>query len=306
MSKNILIIGGTGFIGKNLAIESLKQGYEVTLISLNKAAEEIKGARYIQVDILNRAELKKVFKILSPNYIVNLCGYVDHRDFKNGGREVIDSHFNGLQNILELIDWNILKKFVQIGSSEEYGGQPAPQNESLQEEPLSPYSFAKVSSTSLLKMIYKAHKFPVVILRLFLVYGPNQEMNRFLPQVINGCLKKKSFPVSEGKQLRDFCYIDDVVSAILLSLDNDNILGEVLNIASGKSISIRQLVSMVKESIGYGKPEFGLIPYRENESMELYANIEKANRLLNWKPIVSIEEGIDKTIYSFIEGKKFE
>ena len=91
-----------------------------------------------------------------------------------------------------------------------------------------------------------------------------------------------------------------------MSLDNDNILGEVLNIASGKSISIRQLVSMVKESIGYGKPEFGLIPYRENESMELYANIEKANRLLNWKPIVSIEEGIDKTIYSFIEGKKFE
>lgn len=306
MSKNILIIGGTGFIGNSLAIESLKQGYQVCVISLNKPDEEIKGVRYFQVDILNRTELKKVFKAVSCNYVVNLCGYVDHREFKNGGRKVIDTHFIGLQNILELIDWNILKKFVQIGSSEEYGSQSAPQNESLKEEPLSPYSFAKVSSTNLLKMLYMTHKLPVVILRLFLVYGPNQDKNRFLPQIIHGCLSKKSFPVSEGKQIRDFCYIDDVVSAILLTLDNDDILGEVLNIASGKAITIRKVVSMVQESIGNGKPEFGMISYRKNESMELYANIEKANRLLNWKPIVSIKEGLDKTIYSYIEGKKFE
>ena len=273
---------------------------------MNKSAELIKGVRYIQVDILNRTKLKKVFKDLSPNYIVNLCGYVDHRDFMNGGRNVIDTHFSGLQNILEVIDWNILKKFVQIGSSEEYGSQPAPQNESMQDEPLSPYSFAKVSSTNLLKMLYKTHKLPIVVLRLFLVYGPNQEKNRFLPQVIYGCMSKKSFPVSEGKQIRDFCYIEDVVSAILLTLDNDKILGEVLNIASGKAITIKKVVSMVNESIGYGQPDFGLISYRKNESMDLHANIDKANRLLNWKPVVSIKEGLDKTISSYIEGKKFE
>lgn len=305
MVDSILIIGGTGYIGNKLAIESLNQGYEVTIISLNKPVKAIVGASYIQVDITDRAELKKVFKFISCNYVINLSGYVDHSNFKNGGIKVIDTHFNGLQNVLDLIDWNNLKKFIQIGSSEEYGSQPAPQNESTEEEPLSPYSFAKVSSTSLLKMLYKVHKFPVVILRLFLVYGPDQENNRFLPQVINGCLQKKSFPVSEGKQMRDFCYIDDVISAILMTLNNNIVLGEVLNIASGNSITIRKIVSMINQIIGYGKPEFGAIPYRENENMELYANIEKANRLLKWRPKISIEEGIARTIASYKEGKDF-
>ena len=71
------------------------------------------------------------------------------------------------------------------------------------------------------------------------------------------------------------------------------------------SITIRKIVSTVNQIIGYGKPEFGAIPYRENENMELYANIEKANRLLKWRPKISIEEGIARTIDSYKEGKDF-
>jgi len=299
MSSKLLIIGGTGFIGKKLAKEALKKGFDVTIISLNKPKNKINEIKYIQVDINNKSELQKILLFNSFQYVVNLSGYVDHSSFLDGGRSVINTHFNGLQNILELIDWNTLKKFIQIGSSDEYGSLEAPQDESMKEMPISPYSFAKMSATNLLKMLHITHQFPAVILRFFLVYGPGQEENRFLPQIINGCLNNRDFPVSDGNQLRDFCYIDDAISAILISFSNSKINGEVINIASGNAISIREVITMVQEKIGYGLPLFGKIPYRIGENMQLYANISKAKNLLKWTPVTSIDVGITKTINSF-------
>ncbi|MDB9976190.1 NAD-dependent epimerase/dehydratase family protein [Candidatus Thioglobus sp.] len=299
MSSKLLIIGGTGFIGKKLAKEALKKGFDVTIISLNKPKKKINEIKYIQVDINNKSELQKILPFNSFQYVVNLSGYVDHSSFLDGGRSVINTHFNGLQNILELIDWHTLKKFVQIGSSDEYGNLEAPQDESMKEMPISPYSFAKMSATNLLKMLHITHQFPVVILRFFLVYGPGQEENRFLPQIINGCFNNRDFPVSDGNQLRDFCYIDDAISAILISFSNSKINGEVINIASGNAISIREVITIVQEKIGYGLPLFGKIPYRIGENMQLYANISKAKNLLKWTPVTSIEVGITKTINSF-------
>ena len=299
MSSKLLIIGGTGFIGKKLAKEALKKGFDVTIISLNKPKNKINEIKYIQVDINNKSELQKILLFNSFQYVVNLSGYVDHSSFLDGGRSVINTHFNGLQNILELIDWNTLKKFVQIGSSDEYGNLEAPQDESMKEMPISPYSFAKMSATNLLKMLHITHQFPAVILRFFLVYGPGQEENRFLPQIINGCFNNRDFPVSDGNQLRDFCYIDDAISAILISFSNSKINGEVINIASGNAISIREVITMVQEKIGYGLPLFGKIPYRIGENMQLYANISKAKNLLKWTPVTSIDVGITKTINSF-------
>jgi nucleoside-diphosphate-sugar epimerase len=299
MSSKLLIIGGTGFIGKKLAKEALKKGFDVTIISLNKPKNKINEIKYIQVDINNKSELQKILPFNSFQYVVNLSGYVDHSSFLDGGRSVINTHFNGLQNILELIDWNTLKKFVQIGSSDEYGNLEAPQDESMKEMPISPYSFAKMSATNLLKMLHKTHQFPAVILRFFLVYGPGQEENRFLPQIINGCFNNRDFPVSDGNQLRDFCYIDDAISAILISFSNSKINGEVINIASGNAISIREVITIVQEKIGYGLPLFGKIPYRIGENMQLYANISKAKNLLKWTPVTSIDVGITKTIKSF-------
>ena len=299
MSSKLLIIGGTGFIGKKLAKEALKKGFDVTIISLNKPKNKINEIKYIQVDINNKSELQKILPFNSFQYVVNLSGYVDHSSFLDGGRSVINTHFNGLQNILELIDWNTLKKFVQIGSSDEYGNLEAPQDESMKEMPISPYSFAKMSATNLLKMLHITHQLPVVILRFFLVYGPGQEENRFLPQIINGCFNNRDFPVSDGNQLRDFCYIDDAISAILISFSNSKINGEVINIASGNAISIREVITIVQEKIGYGLPLFGKIPYRIGENMQLYANISKAKNLLKWTPVTSIDVGITKTIKSF-------
>ena len=98
-------------------------------------------------------------------------------------------------------------------------------------------------------MLNKTENFPASALGLFLVYCPNQKNDRLIPQVINGCLKKKNFPVSKGNQLRVFCYVDDIVNAIILSLTNKRALGEVFNVGSGKPVSVRFIINTISQII---------------------------------------------------------
>ena len=297
---NLLIVGGGGFIGSNLALNAYKSNYTVFIISLNVPKVKIKSITYIQADITNFKQLKDRLSDYSFDYVVNLSGYIDHSGFLEGGNEMIDVHFEGVRNIIKLIDWSRIKRFVQIGSSDEYGNLPAPQNEEMREEPISSYSLGKVASTQMLQMLQRTEKFPAVILRLFLVYGPGQSDNRFLPQIIQGCLTGDNFPTSKGEQLRDFCYVDDVSDGILSTLTNDNVNGEIINIASGNPLAIREVIEMVQKNVNFGFPKFGQIPYRKGENMFLYADVSKSRKLLNWLPEVSIEDGISRTIQSFI------
>lgn len=305
MPDNLLVIGGTGFIGRSLSLEALRVGYKVVVLSLNTPSLEkiIKNIEYLQVDIVCLDELKEKLANYDFDYIVNLSGYVDHSNFSDGGKRALDVHFGGVQNILQSVNLKSLKRFVQIGSSDEYGGTLAPQYEYMRESPISPYSLGKTASTQLLQMLYRAEGIPTVILRLFLVYGPGQENNRFIPQVINGCLSSANFPTSSGNQLRDFCYVDDITNGILMALKNDKVNGKVINLASGKPVRIREVVELVQNKIGYGKADFGKIPYRTGENMELYADISKANEILKWEPFTSIEEGIKRTI-EYYQRKK--
>tara|TARA_B110000008_G_C16977982_1_gene566923 strand:- start:6694 stop:7608 length:915 start_codon:yes stop_codon:yes gene_type:complete len=301
MKASLLIVGGGGFIGSNLAKKANKRGYKVFVISLNSPKKNlrIKGVKYLKADITDYNYLKNTLHNHSFDYVVNLSGYINHSDFLNGGNETIDVHFDGVRNILRIINWGKIKRFVQIGSSDEYGSLPAPQNEEMNEEPISSYSLAKVATTKMLRMLYRTENFPAVILRLFLVFGPGQNDNRFIPQVIQGCLSGINFPTSVGEQLRDFCYVDDVCNGILLCLTNDNVNGEVINIASGKPIAIHQVIRMIQKNINSGIPEFGQLPYRKVENMNLYADISKSKKILNWTPKVSLEEGVLKTIESY-------
>ena len=125
------------------------------------------------------------------DYVINLGGYINHANFSNGGSEVYDVHFNGVRNLVDCLNKSNLKGFVQIGSSDEYGNNSAPQLETQREAPISPYSCAKVASTYFLQTLYKTEKFPAVILRPFLVYGPGQGEERFIPQIIKGCLNNQ-------------------------------------------------------------------------------------------------------------------
>jgi nucleoside-diphosphate-sugar epimerase len=153
-------------------------------------------------------------------------------------------------------------------------------------------------------MLHRTQGFPAVILRLFLTYGPGQDNRRFFPQIIQGCLLDDPFPTSAGDQLRDFCYVDDIAQGILAALTNDQVDGEIINLASGSPVAIRDAIELIQKTLGRGVPEFGKVPYRVGENMALYADISKANRILDWKPLVTLEEGIERTIDEYFARKE--
>ena len=211
-SDRILVLGGTGFIGRHLVKRCLKEAASVTCLGLTGISNEkkfIQNVEILQADVADKKQLQSTLRDKTYDYVFNLGGYIDHiQYFKGGGRRVIENHFVGLLNIIDCIDIKNLKGFVQIGSSDEYGNAPSPQNETMREKPISPYSLAKVAASHFIQMLYRTEGFPGVVLRFFLVYGPGQDDKRFLPQIVKGCLSNTEFKTSEGKQLRDFCYIN--------------------------------------------------------------------------------------------------
>ncbi len=297
MTKEKLLIVGGGFIGKHLAQYAKNKGYDVFILSLNSSNDAIEGINFLQADITSLENLKEILTGLDFEYVINTSGYVDHAEYSNGGRHIIEQHFTCVLNLVSCLERNKLKTFIQLGSSDEYGASPAPQSEDLRESPISPYSLGKTAATHFLQMLHKTEEFPSVILRFFLVYGPTQDSNRFLPGVLTSILKDESFPVSKGEQLRDFCYIDDITKGILKALDVPDAKGEVINLASGQVVSIRNVLEkLIKVTKSKAAPQFGALPYRNGENMSLYADITKAKKLLDWSPEISFDEGISRTV----------
>jgi nucleoside-diphosphate-sugar epimerase len=294
MNNKILIIGGNGFIGRNLVIRALSLGWNVTSLSLTGLGPG--AVTRISADITDFSSLSAALNNVKYNYIVNCGGYVDHTFFKYGGSKVIESHFGGVVNLATIIDRTELKKFINIGSSDEYGNSSAPQLEDTRESPISPYSLGKLASSQFLQMLYRTENFPAITLRLFLTYGPGQTDKRFIPSIIKGCLSNASFPVSLGQQLRDFCFIDDVVDAVFAALTSNVGNGEVFNVGSGEPVSIESVINKIRLIIGKGNPIFGAIPYRVGESMSLYADTQKINETLGWSSKINLSEGLARTI----------
>ena len=299
-NKSILVVGGAGFIGINLVKILLKHGAKVTCLSRkNKKIEIInKNLKYIFCDYEKFNILKK--KINKPfEYVINLGGYIDHSKFFIRGREVIDNHFSSTINLLLSLKKKKLKRYLHIGTCDEYGENISPIKEDSKEDPITSYALAKLASINLLTMLHKTENFPATSLRLFLVYGPHQKNDRLIPQVINGCLKKNFFPVSKGIQLRDFCYVDDVINAIILSLIKKEAIGEVFNVGSGKPVSVKLIISKISKIIKQGQPQFNKIPFRKNENLKLYPSINKISKMLGWKPKINLNEGLVKTIHYY-------
>jgi nucleoside-diphosphate-sugar epimerase len=295
LKKNkILITGGTGFIGYHLAKKCVSLNWIVDSISTKFPSNDkkLKKVRYLKIDISKKKEL---IKNLSEDYdyVVNLAGYVDH----SNKTKTLYSHYNGCKNISEIFLKKKIKKFIQIGSSIEYGRNLSPQKENVESrKTFSIYGKAKLKSTNYLLSLYKKHSFPASVLRLYLVYGPHQDRNRVIPIVIDNALKSKEFDCSSGTQFRDFVYIDDVVNGIIKSLKNKKNNGQIINLGSGKPIMIKDIILKICKIIGSGKPQFGKIKFRKDEINNLYPSITKAKKILKWTPRVKINLGLKKTI----------
>ena len=295
--KKILIIGGTGFIGYHVANKALKKKWQVTSISTNrpKKIRKLNKVKYLNCDISKIKNIEKTLKKLSFDYIVNLGGYVNHSE----KRKTYLSHYVGFKNLIEYFENSNIKSFVQAGSSVEYGFNKAPQNEKMNlniNKVPSVYGKSKIRSTFLGLKKFKDSNFPITIIRFYLVFGPRQDKNRFIPIIIDGCLKNKKFDCSSGEQLRDFIYVEDAVSAIFKIFNKKKARGEIFNLGSGKPKKLRNIIEFIKNYLKSGKPQYGSIKLRKDEPVKLYPSIKKAKKVLSWKPKVNFFKGVIRTI----------
>ena len=140
--------------------------------------------------------------------------------------------------------------------------------------------------------------FPSVVLRVFQVYGPNQQLDKIIPFTALNCKKGDFFKISRGNQLRDFLYIDDLIESIFKSLTNNKVNGKIINVGYGKPISIRNLVEYIRSIYQKGKPQFGVKKIKHSENLVLYPKLTVAKKILKWSAKISLKSGIKKTINS--------
>ncbi len=290
MKKKLLITGGTGFLGSNL-IRSLDfKKYDITVLSKNKSAKKKfnkKNIKYLFFDISKKAVLKKI-KDNKFNYVINFAGNIDHKNKE----QTFKVHYIGLKNLISLLDKNFLELFIQIGTSLEYGNNKSPQKEKIICRPSSYYGEAKYKSSRYIEKNLKKY----VILRLYQIYGPNQKKDRLIPFVIDQCLRKKKFKCSNGEQVRDFLYVEDLNNLIIKILKTKFKNSKIFNVGSGKPKTVKSLINMIVKKTKSGKPMFGEIKMRRDEILRLYPDIKKIKNFFNWRPKFTIEEGLNKTI----------
>ena len=299
-SKNkILITGGTGFIGSHLVNFLKKKKYNIVVLHTKKIEKlkKIKGVKYIKFNISSKREYKKINKQYF-SHVINLAGYVNHKNKK----KTFLSHYEGLKNLSNFFLNSKIKSFIQIGTGGEYGKLKSPHNEKNKWEKKfdSTYSKAKYLATKHLINLFKKKNFPCTILRVYQAYGPNQSTNRFLPILITNCLKNRKFDTSDGKQLRDFIYIKDLIKVIYKCLGNKKTIGQIINVGSGKPIRIKDIILIVQKICKGGLPQFGKVLLRKDESKIFYPDISKLRKILKFKPNISFKKGLKLTISSYM------
>lgn len=307
--ERVLIIGGTGFIGSSLASELIESGCSPTVLTRNKdknnLTESLKNkTSFIEIDITDLSSMKNFILDFSPTLIINSASALNLED--NRGKFAYRTNYDAVKNLLETSLAANVKRIILFGSADEFGNQPIPQNENLPLQPNSPYAVSKAEQTNLAIQMYKNTGLPVIILRPFTVYGTAQPKGMFLSEAIRCALENKSFEMSEGNQMRDYIFISDFVRAVMNAIRTPNIEGEAFNIGSGRSTPLREIAEKVWEITG-ADTSLLKIGARKTFFAELHntcADISKAENVLNWHPIVSLEDGLFQTIKSIKERIK--
>lgn len=292
MKKKILVVGGTGFIGVNLLKKLSLLKFKCSSLSTSnpKKNKKVVGVNYIILDITNKKEFKKLNK-LKFDVVINLGGYIDH----SKTQKTFKSHFSGVKNLVNYFKDKKLKLFIQIGSSLEYGKKKSPQQETIKCKPCGNYGLAKYKASNYLINNTNLN-FNYIILRLYQVYGPYQDTSRLIPQVITSCINNEEFKCTMGSQLRDFLYIDDLVSLIIKILKIKKLSNDVYNVGSGKPKSVKSIIKIINKKLNTGKPLFGAIKMRKDEINKLYPSIKKIKSKFNWVPKTNILQGFTRTI----------
>jgi UDP-glucuronate 4-epimerase len=315
----VLVTGGAGFIGSNLIKEFLSgEKYRVAAVDNLDDAYDIKYKKehlkpfighknfvFYQNDILDLEAMRKIFEKEKPEYIVHLAAKTDTRKAVADPYIYESVNIRGTINLLELAKDYGVKNFVFASSSSVYGNSAsAPFKEddpgSL---PISPYGATKKAGE--LFVYTYCHNFGLnaVCLRFFNAYGENNRPD-MVPYIwTRKILCQEAVEMSgHGSRKRDYTYVGDTIRAIIKALEIKNTGFEILNIGCGKSYSLKELLAMLEKIIG-NKANVKERPSHSASVEETYADIEKAKRILGWKPEVGLEDGITRLVAWFKQNR---
>lgn len=299
----VLVTGGAGFIGSATVDLLLEEGYSVAIVddlSTGRASNINPRATFYRMDITRRG-LEKVLRKERVDGIVHAAAQSQVR--RSLRDPVLDARVNILGTINLLLGCGNVKKFVYASSGGAVYGEPRylPVDEEHPVTPISPYGLSKYVAEGYLKTIRGLEGLPYTVLRYGNVYGPRQDPDgeAGVVAIFAGRLLKRQRPTvfGDGRQTRDFVYVDDVAKANLMALERCE-GGEVVNIGSGRETSVLEVLDTVKALTGIeSEPIYA--PPVEGEVRRIYLGIGKARRVLGWRPEVRFRDGVAKMLEYF-------
>lgn len=288
--QKIFVTGASGFIGTHLCRRLCQEGFEVHAISRKNHLEYETGLRWWLGDLADPTVVREIVTSIKPDVIFHLAGYpVGSRDLEH----VLPSFRSNLMstvNLLTVASEIGCRRIVVTGSLEEPDGD-------LDAVPSSPYAVAKWSSTVYARMFHALYQLPVVMVRLFMVYGPaQQDETKLIPYVVLSLLRGKAPQLTGGQREVDWIYVDDVVEALLAAAQAKDAEGCTLDVGSGRLTSIRTVVEQITDLINPQiKPHFGALKDRPSEQIRV-ADTKTTSNLTGWKPTIPLDEGLKRTI----------
>ena len=298
--KNSVITGGAGFVGSNLVDRLVSIGHKVIVLDnfvsgkkSNLSHHSEKNVKIIKIDISDK-NLDKYFK--KADYIFHLAALAEIIPSFKDPNKYFKNNVIGTLNVLKAAKKVKIKKLIYAASSSCYGTpKKFPTSEKDKIDLKHPYAETKFIGEELVMRYASIFKMPNISFRFFNVYGPRLNVSGQYSAVIGNFLtqtknRKPLTVVGDGKQTRDFIHVDDLINAFIQVIKSKSV-NKIYNLGSGKRTSINTIAKIFG-----GKKKF--IPIRPGEPKNSVANIKKVKKEINWKPKISIEQGIKNLLSS--------
>lgn len=302
----VLVTGGAGFIGSHIAHRLLGDGHEVVILDNfstgrreNIAAIEAPGLRVVEGDVRDEKTVRACVEGCALVYheaaVVSVPYTVEHP------QESHDVNIQGTLNVLQAARAAKCKRVVFASSAAIYGEEPTlPKVETMRPEPISPYGTEKITGEHYLATWSKLFELETVALRYFNVFGPRQDpsspysgvISIFVDRILAG--RGITF-FGDGKQIRDFVYISNVVDANILAGAKPGVSGRAFNVACGAQTTLLELASLIEKAAGK-TVERSFSPARAGDIKESIADIGRARKELGYEPAIPVGEGISRLV----------
>lgn len=232
-----------------------------------------------------------------PDVVFHLGAYTHVGKSWDRIDECIQTNVHGSVTLLQALARTDYERFVYTSTSEVYGDIAVPFVEDAAAQPLSPYSVSKYAGEQFCHMLQRGRGWPIVIVRPFNAYGPAQSPDRIVPEIIMKGLRKERLLMTQGRQTREFNYVDDLVDGFIRAATVPDIEGEVFNIGGGEEYSMRELAQTILDLMGNPiEPEFGALPDRPTEIWAMRSDVTKARQRLSLPPFRPLAVGLEPTI----------